>query len=445
MWLLLFLGIMDVPSRQKHERKHMVKSPISSEQCAHRRETEAIKEPTSGTLDRVTLFRFAHMRRSSSSGGVEAYLRYLNRHLLQRNRMRILQMYLVPESGPFDIEIEQVGQGELVWIPSIKNNRGQQLTKARRLWARLGRLNSPEFRICHDILLSTLANYQITLAVFHWISEDSRIILNFLKNKRIPFVVINHFQNAWLTRRYIRNQISKALAIGGVSNVDVPRFVRSRFTNLSDGVDTDFFHPEKAVPLERKIKSPLILLPSRITEGKGHLDAIRALGWLVREGFSAILIFAGRQESAALIESLKRIISEEGVQEQVLFVGELNPEELRNWYAASDIVVLPSYSEGLGKVLLEAQAMERPVVAYEVGGVAEAIQDGDGGCLVRKGNIEGLAGSLKELLENHDKRCKMGKCGRKFVIERFSLDLLTIRHEEFYAKTLDHSSFLRRT
>jgi glycosyltransferase involved in cell wall biosynthesis len=417
----------------------MVKVYIQSEQFARKKETEANREDPAGILDGLTLFRFSHMWRNESSGGVEAYLRNLNRHLLKRNRMRILQMYLVPESGPFDIEIEQVGRGELVWIPSIlKSSSGQQTTKAQRLWARLrGRLD-PNFLVCHDILFSSLVRYQPSLAVFHWISEDSRTVLDFLNNKRVPFVVINHFQNTRLKRRLIRSQISKALAIGGVSGIDMPVFVRSRFTNLSDGVDTDFFHPGKAVPLGRKIEGPLILLPSRITAEKGHIDAVRAMGWLAMEEVNAFLAFAGRQESPAFTEKLKRVISKEGVQERVIFAGELRPEELRNWYAASGIVVLPSYTEGLGRVLLEAQAMGRPVVAYAVGGVAEAIGQGETGFLVRRGDVEGLAIRLSELLGDQVKRCKMAERGRKFIVERFSLDSLAIRHEKFYAKTLNH-------
>ncbi|MEN6321056.1 MAG: glycosyltransferase family 4 protein [Syntrophaceae bacterium] len=410
---------------------------MHNKQVTYRREAEANKEYPLGALDGFTLFRFAHMWRDATAGGVEAYLSNLNRYLLQRNRMRILQMYLVTECGPFDVEIEQIGQGELIWIPSLlKSRMEQQTTKVQRFWARLRRRLAPQSLICHDILLSTLANYQPCLAVFHWISEDSRLVINYLNNRHVPFVVVNHFQNSRLTLRCIRRQISDARAIGGVSNVDVPRFVRSRFTDLSDGVDTDFFHPEKAAPLERKITHPLILLPSRITEGKGHLDAIRALVWLAREEISAVLVFAGRMTSPSFLETLKKFIAEEGIQDRVIFTGELDHTELRNWYAASHLVILPSYGEGLPKVLLEAQAMEKPTVAYEVGGVAEAIQHGDSGFLLRKGDIESLAIRLKELLENQDKRCVMGKSGRKFVIERFSLESLVIRHENFYASTV---------
>jgi phosphatidyl-myo-inositol dimannoside synthase len=216
----------------------------------------------------------------------------------------------------------------------------------------------------------------------------------------------------------------------------VPGFIGARFTNLSDGVDTNFFHPGKAVSPESRVKHPLILLPSRITEGKGHLDAIKALLLLLNESVSATLAFAGVVQSPALMDNLQRIISEVGLQERVIFAGALSPEELRNWYAASSLVLLPSYAEGLGKVLLEAQAMERPVVAYDVGGVPDALRHPETGYLVKKGDIEGLVSRLRQLIEEPGIRREMGERGRKFVVERFSMESLTARHEQFYAGAL---------
>lgn len=415
-----------------------MKYRTSSERCAHRKETEATKDTASGVLDGITIFRFAHMWKNTSAGGVEAYLSNLNQQMLQRNKMRILQMHLAMEDEPCNIEIEHIGQGELVWIPSIfKTNQEQQITKVQRLLVRLRIMQSSQFNICHDLLLSTLANYQVNLAVFHWISEDSRTILDYCNKSRVPFVVINHFQNTRLKRRLIRKQISEARAIGGVSNVNVPSFIRSSFTNLSDGVDTDFFHPGKAEPLKRRINVPLVLLPSRITEEKGHLDALSALGCLSRGGISAILVFVGRLGSPAFMKKLQLMISEEGAQERVLFLGEVSSEVLRNWYAAATVVILPSYTEGLGKILLEAQAMERPVVAYDVGGVSEALCNDKSGFLVQKGDIAGLTRRFKVLLADQCLRYEMGKQGRQFVISRFSLEALTIRHEEFYVMNLN--------
>jgi glycosyltransferase involved in cell wall biosynthesis len=418
----------------------LIESCIQNRQFALREKGETNKEDSSGILDGITIFRFAHMWRNASSGGVETYLSNLNRHLLKRNKMQILQMYLLPDGKSLDIEVEHIGLGELIWIPSLfKMDIGPQ-TKAQRLWTKLRPAESHKIQISHDFLLSILDNYRINLAVFHWISEDSKICLNYLNKRQVPFAVVNHFQNARLKRRRIRRQISEASAIGGVSSVDVPGFLRDRFTNLSDGVDTEFFHPGKAILFKKKIEEPLILLPSRITEGKGHLDAIKALSWLSLKGISAFLAFAGRMGSQVFMEKLQRIISKEGLQERVIFAGQLGPEELRNWYAASSLVVLPSYSEGFGKVLLEAQAMQRPAVAYDVGGVAEAIRHGDGGFLVRAGDIEGLAIFIKKLIEDRDKRSEMGERGRNFVTERFSLYSLIIRHERFYANILNKST-----
>jgi glycosyltransferase involved in cell wall biosynthesis len=399
--------------------------------------TDIKNELSSGLLDGVTLFRFAHMWRNTNSGGVEAYLQNLNRLLLEKNSMRILQMYLIEGDGPFDIEIQKVGKGEIIWVPSIidKNSTGT-LSRIPHLSAIFRGFLKPPPSISHDLLLSTLNKNKPDLAVFHWISEDSKLILQYLDKRNIPFVVVNHFDNKRLNRHYIKKQISNSLAIGGVSNVDVPRFLKDQFFNLSDGVDTDFFQLGKAFAISKKIKTPFIFLPSRITEGKGHIDAIKGLHWLTRNGVSAALVFAGRLESHSFKEKLSRIALDQGLKERVIFAGELKPEDLRNWYAASDVVILPSQSEGLPKVLLEAQSMEKPVVAYDAGGVAEAMQNEVTGFLVKKNDYESLAHQLKQLLENNKKRHQMGGYGRKFVIKRFSLQSLVIRHEDFCLRML---------
>ena len=402
-----------------------------------RRDSKRVLREKVNSLDGKTIFRFAHIGRRSSFGGVESYLKDLNEILLRRNDMRILQMYFVIDKESPKVAVEQVGQGEIIWIPSILAiTQKPQMSKAQRLWAILMRLKNNQSMVSHDILLSTLNEYQIDLASFHWISEDSRTVIDYLIKRRVPFVVINHFSNKKLNRRLIKNQISGARAIGGVSSIDIPNFIRNRFVNLSDSVDTDFFHFKKASPLRNKIDTPLILLPARITEEKGHLDAVRALGRISQEGFNAVLAFAGRLGSRAFMNRLTEVISEEHVQDRVLFLGELDIRDLRNWYAASRVVVLPSIQEGLGRVLLEAQAMERPVVAYATGGIPEAVRDGGGGYLVPSKDIGALACRIRELLESPVQCNEMGKAGRAHVVNNFSLESLAVRHEEFYLSVL---------
>jgi glycosyltransferase involved in cell wall biosynthesis len=391
-------------------------------------------------LDGLTLFRFAHIYRNPSAGGVESYLSNLNRILLERNRMRILQMYLTREDGPLQVQSERIGYGELIWVPSYyRGDLGQQVSKYHSICARLKSWRNDRHEIRHDFLISSLENYKPNIAVFHWISEDSKRIVEYVNKTRIPFVVVNHFHNERLKRRLIKQQISRAAAIAGVSSIDVPAFIKARFINLSDGIDTDYYSIEKVGTIDRKCQGPVIMLPARIIEGKGHLDAVQSLVTMVRRDVPVTIVFAGGVKSAKLESHIKEISVSEGIEEKIIFLGELTAEEMRNWYGASDLVILPSYSEGLPRVLIEAQSMNTPVIAYEVGGVADALVHGVGGYLIRRGDVEGLSVRMQELLMDDKLRLQMGKQGRKYVVEHFSLESLAIRHENFYARILSHS------
>ena len=387
-----------------------------------------------GVLDGVTMFRFAHMARLVTRGGVESYLWNLNRALLHRNRIRIVQMYL-SSCEVQGLAVEQLGRGELIWVPSVlRPNSSKGSGIAQRIKTVLHRRPRVSATPDHELFFRALGSYRPQLVVFHWISEDSAPLVDEISQRGIPFVVVNHFANSRLERTMIRKQVRKATAVAGVSDIAVPRFLASRFTNLSDAVDTEFFDPGEA---RHAILTPgrfTILLPARVCKEKGHLDAVAALSALSQAGVDAVLVFAGQPATEEFERVLIGAIEQQRVQERVLFAGELSVEELRNQYAVSDVVILPTYSEGLGRVLLEAQAMEKPVLAYDTGGVRAALVDKDTGFLVNKGDVPTLANHLKRLLADEDVRRRMGTRARAFVVERFSVVSLAERHERFYAQ-----------
>jgi glycosyltransferase involved in cell wall biosynthesis len=105
-------------------------------------------------------------------------------------------------------------------------------------------------------------------------------------------------------------------------------------------------------------------------------------------------------------------------------------------YAKSSVVVMPTYGEGLGRVLLEAQSMELPVIAYNTGGVPDAVLPGKTGYLVKKGDAEQLADRIETLMKDKEKRIKMGQEGRKLIMEKFSLTRLAERHENWYLRAM---------
>ena len=83
-------------------------------------------------------------------------------------------------------------------------------------------------------------------------------------------------------------------------------------------------------------------------------------------------------------------------------------------------------------MLLEAQSMQCPVIAYDVGGVREALASDVSGVVVAKGDIAGLARAIMDLLGNPERRIAMGRAGRSYVSNQFSLVNLVARHEAFY-------------
>lgn len=413
-----------------------------------------------GRLDGMTILRFTHA--TKSAGGVEQHLELLNRVLLERNRMTIIQMYSVNSDVRLDEEIERIGQGKLIWIPMLEQD--MEYERPFRNWIRniLHKFKleyivsqyiiyNPIFSIflknffhknhfgafyCATAAEKTRKLYRqsnIDLIMLHSLSSsDSQEIINAAKDNCIPYAVQHHFDSIRLKRPYIREKLLYAAGVGGVSRTGVPRYLKHRFVNLSSGIDTEFFKPDNAKQFYLGFEEPVAFLPSRIVPGKGHFDLIHAATRLKREGMPIKIVFAGRHDSPQFEKKLKDLINQLNISDAVMFLGQLTLQELRDWYAVSKVVVLPSYSEGLPRVLLEAQAMRIPPVAYNVGGVSEALKNGYTGFIVRKGNMRELAARLKELFTDNYRRKQMGEAGRKFIEEHFGLAALAKRHEEFY-------------
>ena len=185
---------------------------------------------------------------------------------------------------------------------------------------------------------------------------------------------------------------------------------------------------------------PIILLPARVVREKGQLDLVKAVAALHKAGVKCCIAFAGRADSSHFVEDLQTEIARAKLSSYVHFLGNLSVDELRDWYAASAVVAFPTYHhEGLGRIIVEAQAMERPVVAYATGGVAEGIESGETGFLLATGDIDGLTRRLGELLLSPALRASMGTRGRASAEAHFSLAAAAERHELFYMSVINCS------
>ena len=416
--------------------------------------------------------RYAHMYRERASGGVEQYLRLLNRGLLERSRATILQMYLATDGEADEIE-EEVGLGRIIWVPVLRFRIDSGVTGliggVANAYVRVrdcrrgtsGARSGPTFPVLHslarhwgallrykrtifsDRMAYLLGTHGVDLLAMHWLTYDTHALISSAAGAGIPFVFINHFENSRLNLPRIRRWIPSAAGIAGVTGLDVPEELRGRFVNLSDAVDTEFFSAEKTQFVEERARA-VILMPARIAPGKGHHDMMEAARALAASKLDFELWFAGAVESESLRAELHAFAADPAMRGRVEFLGEVNTEEMRERYARSAVVVLPSHSEGLPRTLLEAQAMKKPVVAYDSGGIGDALLPSETGFLVPRGSVSNLARKIALLIGDEGLRQRMGELGRHLVCRRFSTSALVDRHERFYVSALSARSKVSR-
>jgi glycosyltransferase involved in cell wall biosynthesis len=414
--------------------------------------------------DALTIVRFAHA--FATGGGVETYLDDLDRALLAERPWTIIRMHLSDGCPGLPAESAARGKGRLVRIPlqavrrppgpagppgPVRTGLGLR-RRARAVAGEAALLLRPPFRhllrACSArrreleavgaaaALRRVLAAHPVDLVVMHYIGgRDSARVIDTALAKGIPYVVVNHFANDRLNHFAFREQAWDAAGIGGVSADHVPARERRRFTHLADGIDLRFYRPAPSAAGAGRY--PLIFMPARLTPAKGQHDLVQALAELRDRGVPAELAFAGRADEEAYLAALRRRVADAGLESRVTFLGELGPDALRAVYARTAVVAFPTYHhEGVPRVLLEAQAMQVPVVAYGTGGIAATVVPSEAGCLVATGDLPSLVARLHEVLADPARRRRMGAAGRAHVERNFGLEALAARHETFYRRAL---------
>ncbi len=171
-----------------------------------------------------------------------------------------------------------------------------------------------------------------------------------------------------------------------------------RLRVIYDGVDAALFHPGSAADARAKLglpnDRPLILFVGNLVPVKGIENLIDACSLLAGQNLPFGCYLVGR---GPLHRRLEQRVIQHGLQDAVHLVGPVAHHDLPDWYRAADVFVLPSYSEGVPCVLLEAAACRTPFVATRVGGIPEIAHLGTSQ-LVEPGNAAALAQAIRSLL-----------------------------------------------
>jgi len=214
---------------------------------------------------------------------------------------------------------------------------------------------------------------------------------------------------------------------------------KDKIVKIYSGIDLDKFHPvaadeEKLIRKKWNINEDdaVIGIVSKLWEGKGHEVLINAFSRIKDEIENAKLIIVGE---GYLQDRLNKLVDGLGLKGSVIFTG--FKSEVSEIISCFDVAVLPSFFEGMGRVLLEAMAMGKPVVASRVGGIPDLVRDNINGLLTEPGDEKALYGALKRLLTDRDLAHMMGREGIKSVNEQFSSKVMVRLISDLYVGELN--------
>jgi glycosyltransferase involved in cell wall biosynthesis len=210
----------------------------------------------------------------------------------------------------------------------------------------------------------------------------------------------------------------------------------SRVISIPTGVDLERFHPKPPDASLRKSlgigsQGPLVGAVTFLRPEKGMEVLIEAVR-LLRKTIPTVecLIVGEGGEKATLATRIREL----GLEHCVHLVG--FRQDIPALLTLLDVVVIPSFEEGLPQGLTQALAMERPVVASAVGGVPEVVQDGVTGLLVPPRNPAILSEKIAFLLHHPSSGARMGQKGRQVIQERYSMESMLAETEHVYHRLL---------
>ena len=212
----------------------------------------------------------------------------------------------------------------------------------------------------------------------------------------------------------------------------------------SNGVDaTGIFNPDRVGVADKLLITEKFHIPEgdvvigfagRIVRDKGVLELAEAWEELRKRNPNIHLMIVGKPESDE--QSLKHVIDRWQRDGRVFFTGWVPKDEMPLYYSIMDILVLPTYREGFPNVILEASAMEVPVVATRVTGCVDAVVDGVTGMLVEARNSKALSEAIQMYIRDPGLRSRHGKAGRSRALNEFRPEMIWDAIREMYAELL---------
>lgn len=270
-------------------------------------------------------------------------------------------------------------------------------------------------------------------------------------SKIYPIVFTNHTGEYLYLNKNIFSKLLQRILISHYSYIIAPSYEllpnKSNAIYIPNGVDTDYFR-NFGEEWKRKFRKNnnldgkyIFLCPRRWAPTKGIIYLARAINKLSDFVLNkSVFLFAGSDYEgySKYSEEIKEELYK-AKHADVRLLGNLNQEELRNYYNASDVVVIPSLMEATSLAALEAMACGVPVLSTNVGGMTQIIHNGINGWLIPPKSSESIAQMIEEIVRGTYNLDEMGKKAMEIVNEKYSWELIAKEVLGIYNKILNNN------
>ena len=233
-------------------------------------------------------------------------------------------------------------------------------------------------------------------------------------------------RESWLTNLvkllyWLAFRLNRAVVFLNSEDLNTLKNISKEKSFLIEGEGIDIKHFDSTLCKEAKKDEFTFLFVGRLLTDKGIHELIRAYEKLKKENPKVKLIIVGSPD-----EGNPNSVSK-GELEKWIKEGSIKwygfQEDVRPFYCMADCVVLPSYREGVPRVLLEAMAMEKPIITTDAPGCKNVCVDGVNGFLVKPKDVESLYSAMKRMVELGDEKLReFGKAGRRLAEEKYSVE-----------------------
>jgi glycosyltransferase involved in cell wall biosynthesis len=276
----------------------------------------------------------------------------------------------------------------------------------------------------------------------HFANTAASVAMPAAKLAGISFSFTVHAYDIFIDKLLLPTKLEAAAFVASISrfNIDYLRkhypkaAARARLELVRNGIDPGRFRPHPHPPGV----PPLIMAVGRLVETKGFHDLVKACACLRQEGWACKCLIIGEGPEA---DRLQKMVADLKLEDRVELPGQLPPEALLPYFQRADLLAMPACvrnndRDGIPTVLIEAMAMEIPVVATRVSGIPELVRDGETGLLVDPDDPEALAQALARLLADGGLARRLAVAGRELVAAEFNLQRSAARMLELFREAI---------